>query len=183
MVKTIFPDASFLQNEHLVIFCPYQPIHHTEDSILYGCPMWQAMLCQWNSNTTPMAYHLLCQNYQIWHYQIWWLLWQQSTLTEISKIQDWQTQHTQCQVTLLELPNMAWHCQIAAIILAAKHLGENTKNPALTNPTFTAASHFARIPKSSIANSINCTGSKTPWWKYQKSGIHIMTYIRQHRHS
>jgi len=44
-----------------------------------------------------------------------------------------------------------WHCQIAAIILAAKHLGENTKIPALTNPTFTAASDFARIPKSSIA--------------------------------
>ena len=61
-----------------------------------------------------------------------------------------------------------WHCQIAAIILVAKHLGENTKNPALTYPTFTAASHFARIPKSSIAKfhqlywrqTSNYTGSK-----------------------
>jgi len=37
-----------------------------------------------------------------------------------------------------------------AITLAAKHLGENIKNPALTNPTYTAASHFAGIPKSGI---------------------------------
>jgi len=38
-----------------------------------------------------------------------------------------------------------------AIILAAKHLGENIKNPALTNTTYTVASHFARIARSDIA--------------------------------
>jgi hypothetical protein len=32
-----------------------------------------------------------------------------------------------------------------------KHLGENIKNPAVTNPAFTGASHFAGIPKSGIA--------------------------------
>jgi len=46
------------------------------------------------------------------------------------------------QVTLLEL---------LAPALVAKYLGENIKNPALTNPSFTVASHFANILKSGIA--------------------------------
>ena len=50
---------------------------------------------------------------------------------------------------------------IAAITLAAKHLGENIKNLAFTNPAFTAASHFARISKFSIVKFGNYTGSKT----------------------
>jgi len=50
---------------------------------------------------------------------------------------------------LLEFPNPA--VSHLAITLAAKHQGENTKNPALINPTFTATSHFAKIPKSGIA--------------------------------
>ena len=47
-----------------------------------------------------------------------------------------------------------WQCtknQIAAITLAAKHLGENIKNLAFTNPPCTAA-----------RNSSNYTGSKAP---------------------
>jgi len=41
--------------------------------------------------------------------------------------------------------------QIAAITLAAKHLGENIKNLAFTNPAFTVASHFSAIPTSGIS--------------------------------
>jgi hypothetical protein len=37
-----------------------------------------------------------------------------------------------------------------AITLAAKHLGENIKNPALTNLAFTGASHISGITKSGI---------------------------------
>jgi len=44
-----------------------------------------------------------------------------------------------------------WHCQIAALTLAAKQLSENIKNLALTNLAFTGGSHFAQIPKSSNA--------------------------------
>jgi hypothetical protein len=41
---------------------------------------------------------------------------------------------------LPELPNPA--LSNLAITLAAKHLTENPKNPALTNPAFMVASHF-----------------------------------------
>jgi hypothetical protein len=44
-----------------------------------------------------------------------------------------------------------WHCQMPAITLAAKHLGENIKHLALTNLAFTGASHLAGITKSGIA--------------------------------
>jgi len=52
------------------------------------------------------------------------------------------------------------HCKIAVIALAAKHLGENIKNPPLTNPAFTAASHFARITKSGIVKFGDYSGGK-----------------------
>jgi len=50
---------------------------------------------------------------------------------------------------LPELPNLALSNLV--ITLAAKYFDRNTKNPALTNPTYTAASHFAGITKSGIA--------------------------------
>ena len=83
--------------------------------------------------------------------------------------------------TLLELPNPA--VSHLAITLAAKHLGENTKNPALTTQHSQLQVTLPEFLNPALPNSINCTGGKTPWWKYQKSSIHIMTYIRQHRHS
>jgi hypothetical protein len=56
---------------------------------------------------------------------------------KIPKIRHSQTQHSQRQVTLLELPNPA--LSNLAITLAAKHLSENNTNPALT----VAAKHLA----------------------------------------
>jgi len=64
------------------------------------------------------------------------------------------------------------HCQIATLTLAAKHLDENIKNPALTNPAFTAASHFAGIPKSSITKLPNLHWRQSTLMKISKSGIH-----------
>jgi len=55
------------------------------------------------------------------------------------------------QVTLPEL---------LAPALAAKYLGENIKNAALTNPSFTVASHFAKISKSGIAKLLHLH-----WWQ------------------
>jgi hypothetical protein len=51
--------------------------------------------------------------------------------------------------------------------LAAKHR-ENIKNPAFTNPAFTAASQFARITKSGSVKFGNYTGGKTPCLKIPK---------------
>jgi len=61
------------------------------------------------------------------------LHWQQSTLVKIPKIWHSQTHHAQWQVTLPELPNPA--LSNLAITLVAKHIGENIKNPAFTNPS------------------------------------------------
>jgi len=42
----------------------------------------------------------------------------------------------------------------------AKHIDENIKNPALTNPAFIGASHFTRIPKSG-----NAKFQQLYWWQ------------------
>jgi len=69
------------------------------------------------------------------------------------------TQHSQRQVTLPKFPNPALPncCNCTGGKL---HLVENIKNLALTNPAFTAASHFARITKSGIVKFGDYSGSK-----------------------
>jgi len=55
------------------------------------------------------------------------------------------TQHSRRQVTLPKFPNLTL---------------PNIKNLALTNPAFTAASHFARITKSGIVKFDDYSGGK-----------------------
>jgi len=63
------------------------------------------------------------------------------------------------QVTLPEL---------LAPALAAKYLGENIKNAALTNPSFTVASHFAKILKSGIAKLLHLHWQQSTLTKISK---------------
>ena len=114
-------------------------------------PWWKYQNLGFTNPTYTVANHIAWIT-KSGNAKFWQLPWQQNILLKISKIWHWQIQHSH------------WQCQIPAIALAAKHI-ENIKNPALTNPAFTVASHFARITKSGIVKFGNYTGGNTPYWK------------------
>jgi len=81
------------------------------------------------------------------HNKIWQSQWQQNTFHENTK-------------------NLAFqHCGNHT---GSKTLGENIKNLALTNPTYTVASHFARISKCGIAKLLQLHWQQSTLTKISK---------------
>jgi hypothetical protein len=74
-----------------------------------------------------------------------------------------------------------------AITLAAKHLGENIKNPALTNLAFTGASHISGLTESDIVKfcqlhwrqNILVKITKIRHSQWQQNTLHENTKIQQ----